>query len=69
MGNADTDVALGVGSVKTLFFALAWCLLFVVCWPIAILLIILWPLVWLISLPSRLVSITFDASLTACRLA
>ncbi|HSZ08521.1 MAG TPA: hypothetical protein VK794_08315 [Steroidobacteraceae bacterium] len=40
---------------------LLWCILLVVCWPVAILAIILWPLVWLISLPFRAVALSFDA--------
>lgn len=40
---------------------LLWLLLLVVCWPLALLALILWPIVWLISLPFRLVGITFEA--------
>jgi hypothetical protein len=40
---------------------LIWCLLLVVCWPIALLALLLWPIVWLLSLPFRLVGITFEA--------
>ena len=40
---------------------LVWCVLFVVCWPLALLALVLWPLVWLISLPFQLVGITFEA--------
>ena len=36
---------------------LLWILLFVVCWPLAILALFLWPIVWLLSLPFRLVGI------------
>ncbi len=32
-----------------------WCLLLVVCWPLALLALVLAPLVWLIALPFRLV--------------
>ena len=39
---------------------LLWCLLLVVCWPLAILALILWPFVWLISLPFRLLGIAVD---------
>jgi hypothetical protein len=35
--------------------------LFVLCWPVALLALALWPLVWLISLPFRLVGITLEA--------
>jgi hypothetical protein len=44
--------------MKTL---LLWCVLLVLCWPIAILAIVLWPLVWLLSLPFRLVGLSFEA--------
>lgn len=40
---------------------IAWCLLFVLCWPLAVLALLLWPLVWLVALPLRLIGITFDA--------
>jgi hypothetical protein len=44
--------------MKTL---LLWCVLLVLCWPVAILVIILWPLIWLLSLPFRAVALSFDA--------
>ncbi len=34
-----------------------WCILLVVCWPIALLALVLYPLVWLFLLPFRLVGI------------
>lgn len=40
---------------------IAWCLLLVFCWPLALLALILWPLLWLVSLPFRLIGITFGA--------
>ena len=49
--------------MKTLVALLAWCLLFVVCWPLAVLALVAWPFVWLLSLPFRLVGITFSALL------
>jgi hypothetical protein len=39
---------------------LLWLLLLVVCWPLAILALLLWPLVWLLSLPFRLLGIAVD---------
>jgi len=39
---------------------LLWVLLLVVCWPLAILALIAWPFVWLLSLPFRLVGIALD---------
>ena len=39
---------------------LLWLLLLVVCWPLAILALLAWPFVWLISLPFRLLGIAFE---------
>ncbi len=36
---------------------LLWCILFVMCWPLALLAILLYPLIWLLLLPLRLVGI------------
>ncbi len=47
--------------MKTLFALGVWCLLFVLCWPLAILALLAWPLVWLLSLPLRLVGVTVSA--------
>ena len=40
---------------------LLWLLLFVCCWPLALLALVLYPLVWLLTLPLRLVGITVGA--------
>ena len=40
---------------------LLWILLFVISWPLALLVLILYPFVWLLSLPFRLVGITLEA--------
>jgi len=34
-----------------------WCILLVLCWPLAILALVLYPIVWLVTLPFRLVGI------------
>lgn len=36
---------------------LLWCILLVICWPIALLALILYPIVWLLLLPFRLLGI------------
>jgi hypothetical protein len=36
---------------------LLWCILLVLCWPVAILALVFYPLVWLLLLPFRLVGI------------
>lgn len=38
-----------------------WLILLVLCWPLALLALILYPLIWLILLPFRLVGTTLDA--------
>jgi hypothetical protein len=47
--------------MKTFFLITAWCLLFVLCWPLALAALLLWPLIWLLSLPFRLLAISVDA--------
>jgi hypothetical protein len=37
-----------------------WLLLLFICWPIAILTLVLYPIIWLILLPFRLVGIAVD---------
>ena len=44
-----------------MFVIIAWFLLLVLCWPLAVLALVLWPLLWLLSLPFRLLAISFDA--------
>jgi hypothetical protein len=39
---------------------LLWCLLLVLCWPLALLALVLYPLVWLLLLPFRLVGVAVD---------
>ena len=42
---------------------LLWCFLFVMCWPVALLALVLYPLVWLLLLPFRLVGIAVEGAL------
>lgn len=37
---------------------LLWLILLILCWPLALLALFLWPIVWLLSIPFRLVGIT-----------
>ena len=39
---------------------LLWLILLVVCWPLALLALVLWPVVWLLSLPFRVLGIAFE---------
>lgn len=42
---------------------LLWCVLFVVCWPLALLALVLYPVVWLLLLPFRIVGVAVTAVL------
>jgi len=42
---------------------LLWLILLIICWPIAILALLLYPFIWLLLLPFRLVGITLAAGL------
>ena len=43
-----------------MFTFLLWCLLFVLCWPLALAVLVLYPIVWLVLLPFRLLGLTFE---------
>jgi len=42
---------------------LLWCILLVLCWPIALVALIAWPFVWLLLLPFRLLGIAVGGAL------
>lgn len=42
---------------------LLWCILFVLCWPLALAALVLYPLVWLILLPFRVLGIAVGGAL------
>jgi hypothetical protein len=44
-----------------MFTFLLWCVLFILCWPLALLALILYPIVWLLMLPFRLIGISVSA--------
>jgi hypothetical protein len=46
---------------------LLWLLLLVVCWPLALLALILYPIIWLILLPFRILGIAADGVLQTVR--
>jgi hypothetical protein len=47
--------------MKVLVILIAWCILLTLCWPLALLAVLLAPLVWLVALPFRIVGICFAA--------
>ena len=46
-----------------MFTFVLWCILFVLCWPLALLALVLYPIVWLVLLPFRIVGIAVGAVL------
>jgi hypothetical protein len=42
---------------------LLWCILFILCWPVALLAIVLYPFVWLVILPFRIAGIAVHGAL------
>jgi hypothetical protein len=42
---------------------LLWCILLCICWPLALLALVLYPIVWIVLLPFRIVGITVSAVL------
>lgn len=42
---------------------LLWCILLVLCWPLALLALVLYPLVWLLLLPFRILGIAVEGVL------
>ena len=46
---------------------LAWLVLLVLCWPLALLALLLYPIVWLVLLPFRLLGIAVNGALELVR--
>jgi hypothetical protein len=52
---------------RTMLSFLVWLVLLFLCWPVALLALVLYPLVWLLTLPFRLVGIGVDAVFSLLR--
>lgn len=46
---------------------LLWCILLALCWPLALLALVLYPIVWLLLLPFRLLGIAVEGVLELVR--
>jgi hypothetical protein len=55
------NVFAGVGTF------LLWCVVLVLCWPLALLAVIVYPIVWVLLIPFRLVGIAVDGVLGVIR--
>ncbi len=56
MGYTETNM-------KLLLSLLLWSVLLVLCWPLALLILVLWPFLWLLSIPFRIVGGVMEALL------
>jgi hypothetical protein len=45
------------GGISVVIKFLLWCVLFILCWPVALFALVLYPIVWLLLLPFRLLGI------------
>jgi hypothetical protein len=46
--------------MRVLIAVVLWCFLFILCWPLALLALFLFPIIWLILLPFRIVGLTLE---------
>ena len=46
---------------------LLWCILLVLCWPLALLALVLYPIVWIALIPLRLLGVAVDGALALVR--
>jgi hypothetical protein len=46
---------------------LLWCILFVLCWPLALVALVIYPLVWVLLVPFRIVGVAVDGVLGLLR--
>lgn len=62
-GNQRDGRSVSTSKVKFLL----WCILLVLCWPLALLALIAYPLIWILLLPFRVVGIAVDGALGLVR--
>jgi hypothetical protein len=53
--------------MKTLMVLLLWAILLAMSWPLALLFLFLWPFLWLLSIPFRIVATVMEALLHLAR--
>jgi hypothetical protein len=52
-----------LGADESMIKFLLWCILFILCWPLAVMAILFYPIVWVILLPFRLAGIAVHGAL------
>ena len=55
------------GQLTGMITFILWCFLLFLCWPLALFALLLYPFVWLVLLPFRLVGIAVDGALDLVR--
>jgi hypothetical protein len=55
--------------ISAMFAFLLWCILFVLCWPLALLALVAYPFIWLLLLPFRIVGVAVHGVLEVIFLA
>ena len=53
--------------MKFLLLLVAWCLLLAIAWPLALLVLLLWPIVWLLAIPFRVLGAVLDGMVALVR--
>jgi len=53
--------------MKTLMVLLLWALLLALCWPLALMFLFIWPVLWLLSIPFRILASVVEAVLLLFR--
>jgi hypothetical protein len=61
MNLSSAPFVVGIGHAMITF--LLWCILFVLCWPLALLALVLYPIVWLLLLPFRIIGFAVEGVL------
>lgn len=46
--------------MKIFLSLILWCILLVICWPLALVILVLYPVIWLLLLPFRIVGLTIE---------
>jgi hypothetical protein len=75
MGNSEEDVGRQDSEIPrpdhrrtdTMLRFLLFLLLLALCWPLALLALVLWPIIWLLSIPFRLLGIALDGVFSLLR--
>jgi len=46
--------------MRTFLGLMLWCFLFILCWPLALIILMLYPIIWLVLLPFRVVGLSVE---------